>query len=188
MITQTVCLFVATLSGMWCYLGAEEIGQCWQENDKRTIYCKVGNVTDLPIRAQWYDPLYLPELSPEENINCGGGSCETMANGRNTADWYYQSVAMPADLIGLTLETEFGSYAVNDTGGGIHPRWGCLWLPPSEGGEQCLWYIPVDFLRPNSDHGIWWLYLIFEEWSLSGHQETEVLVNSARRENHDWRK
>lgn len=151
---QEICLKIDSIDGIYCYAGADEVGDCGEKEE--VVYCKAYDPETLPLWASWYNP----ELG---GINCGG-SCDYLATGR-VEDWMYgHAAACPPGWTLLyntrVIETNMGEFECLDRGPRIVPMWREIYGPD---GFEWRWVIVIDFLfheRPS------WGYSVIEEWGL----------------------
>ncbi len=154
----TVCLLVATITGAYCYQGADRIGHC--NNLEDVAVCRV-EAEELPLYFSWYNPQLCYE---GHTINCDG-SPEHAALGL-IEDWMYgEAAACPPGWTrwGRTavIQTAWGDYTCIDRGGRIHPMWREVW---TANGLIMTWAIVVDLLaHERPDNG----YYLTYDWSLS---------------------
>ena len=86
---MTVCLAVVSIIGLYCYAGAQPIGDCFEAGPPTTI-CTV-EADELSVRVSWYDPA---RCLLGQSINCDSDPT-VVADGTAVADCYGWCIACP---------------------------------------------------------------------------------------------
>lgn len=122
---------------------------CWKF-DSETLVCHVEEMTDLEIRASYYNP----ELCVDYiwNTNCyydseGKSTGDTLGDGTPTETAFGWAMACPAGMKNYILDVEYaGQWECRDSGSAIHPNFGKIYDPNEYGAYRYKWYITIDFL------------------------------------------
>jgi len=159
---NTVCVEIQSIRGVYCFEGADQIGEC--EKAEYGWKCRVEDVYSVPLWGSWYNPAL-------GGINCDGENpddpfegCDTVATGP-FEEWMYGAAAScPPGWTRYTyttvIVTEWGEFSCVDNGPGIRPVWREVYTAE---GFDWMWVIVVDFLMRQRPH---WGYSVIEEWSL----------------------
>lgn len=161
MLVETVCIAVATLTGLFCSSDPHvyQTGDCEVYNT--IAVCEVDLISDeIYLRAQIYTPHTCVDY--EWNINCyydeeGKSTGEFLGDGTPTAEAYNFAIACPEEMYGIVIEFEYaGVRQCRDSGSGLYPRFSRLWT----GTEfKHVWYLPIDFLLWEEEN---WQYMLLD--------------------------
>ena len=141
---MTTCLYVIGIVGVFCFAGADPVGNCYDDMDYH--YCTI-EADELPIRASWYNPSL-------GGVNCME-PCAMLGDGTPVNDGYGTMAACPMGWYGNYLHVDgLPTVQCRDHGGAIHPTW------YEELGQ---WAIVIDYLLPDAE---WFIYGMYQDWRI----------------------